>query len=79
MDSPFSLLIEWVTSPQVVGSFVISAVGLVLSGIFLFLSYWADKRGLEGISFVLCFIGVLALGVMIVCLCAFNHWCVGVL
>ena len=78
MDSPFSALVEWVTSPQVVGSFVIAAVGLALSTIILGFSFWADKRNSDVVSCVLCIFGVLGIGVTVVCLCCFNSWFAGV-
>lgn len=77
MDSPFSALVEWVTSPQVVGSFVIAAVGLALSTIILGFSFWACGRDSD-VGFVLGFFGVLALVVTVVCLCCFNTWFAGV-
>lgn len=78
MDSPFSALVEWVTSPQVVGSFVLGAVGLAVSTILLVFSFWADKRGSAVVSCALCIVGVLGIGVTVVCLCAFNTWLAGV-
>lgn len=78
MDSPFSALVEWVTSPQVVGSFVLAAVGLTLLTILLGFSIWADARDFESVSCILIFFGVLVLFVTVVCLCCFNVWVEGV-
>lgn len=78
MDSPFSALVEWVTSPQVVGSFVIAAVGLVLSTIFFGFSCWADERDSDVVSVFLIFFGTLALVATVICLCCFNYWFAGV-
>lgn len=78
MDSPFSALVEWVTSPQVVGSFVLGAVGLALSTIFLGFSCWAAERDFEFVSCLLGAFAMVALLVTVICLCCFNSWFAGV-
>ena len=78
MDSPFSALVEWVTSPQVVGSFVLGGVGLAVTTIFLGFSYWACGLDSEFVSYVLGAFAMVALLVTVIGLCCFNSWFAGV-
>lgn len=71
MDSPFSALVEWLTSPQVVGSFTIGIVGVLASAILWGFAVWLD-------SDVFAVLSILIIIVTVVCLLSFNAWVVGV-
>lgn len=74
---PFSLLLEWLASPQVVGSFTIFGVGAALTALLGGLSSFFDDKlcyTLNAVFFVCAFIMG---GITFISLIAFNVWAGG--